>query len=222
MDEADMNRVREAFVNAARRALRAGFEEIELHMAHGYLLHSFVSPISNKRNDAYGGSLEGRMKFPLEVLRAVRAVLPKGMPLGARISATDWMDGGLTGDDSVLWVKAMKEAGLDFVCISSGGVTAEVRTPTTPGYNVPIAEQIRRETGIATRAVGLIATARQAEAIIAEGKADMIALGRAMLEDPHWAWTAAKELGADVARPNQYLRAAPKMWPGAAYRDSAA
>jgi NADPH2 dehydrogenase len=222
MDEADMNRVREAFVNAARRALRVGFEEIELHMAHGYLLHSFVSPISNKRNDAYGGSLEGRMKFPLEVLRAVRAVLPKGMPLGARISATDWMDGGLTGDDSVLWVKAMKEAGLDFVCISSGGVTAEVRTPTTPGYNVPIAEQVRRETGIATRAVGLIATARQAEAIIAEGKADMIALGRAMLEDPHWAWMAAKELGADVARPNQYLRAAPKMWPGAAYRDNAA
>jgi anthraniloyl-CoA monooxygenase len=222
MTRADMDRVRDDFVRAARYADEAGFDMIELHMAHGYLLHSFVSPISNKRNDAYGGSLEGRMKFPLEVLRAVRAVLPKGMPLGARISATDWMDGGLTGDDSVLWVKAMKEAGLDFVCISSGGVTAEVRTPTTPGYNVPIAEQVRRETGIATRAVGLIATARQAEAIIAEGKADMIALGRAMLEDPHWAWMAAKELGADVARPNQYLRAAPKMWPGAAYRDNAA
>src|SRR5436190_1693490 len=222
MDEADMAQVREAFVDAAKRALRAGFDMIELHMAHGYLMHSFVSPISNKRNDAYGGALEGRMKFPLEVLRAVRAVVPKGYPLGARISGTDWMDGGLTGDDSVAWVKAMKQAGLDFVDISSGGVTAEVRTPTKPGYNVPIAEQIRRETGIATRAVGLIATAQQAEAIVKDGKADMIALGRAMLEDPHWAWAAAKELGGEVARPNQYLRAAPKMWPGAAYRGNAA
>jgi 2,4-dienoyl-CoA reductase-like NADH-dependent reductase (Old Yellow Enzyme family) len=222
MDEADMNRVRDAFVESAKRSLRAGFEEIELHMAHGYLLHSFVSPISNKRNDAYGGSLEGRMKFPLEVLRAVRAVLPKGFPLGARISATDWMDGGLTGDDSVLWVKAMKEAGLDFVCISSGGVTAEVRTPTTPGYNVPLAEQIKRETGIATRAVGLIATPKQAEEIVASGKADMIALGRAMLDEPHWAWRAAHELGAEVARPNQYLRTSARMWPGAGYRSNAA
>ena len=222
MDEADMAQVRDAFVTAAKRALRIGFDSIELHMAHGYLMHSFVSPISNKRNDAYGGSLEGRMKFPLEVLRAVRAVLPKDFPLGARISCTDWMDGGLTGDDSVAWVAAMKQAGLDFVCVSSGGVTAEVRTPTTPGYNVPIAEQIKRETGIATRAVGLIATPRQAEAIVAEGKADMIALGRAMLEDPHWAWIAAKELGGEVARPLQYLRAAPKMWPGASYRDTAA
>jgi NADPH2 dehydrogenase len=218
MDEADMAEVRDAFVDAAKRSLRAGFEAIELHMAHGYLMHSFVSPISNKRNDAYGGSLEDRMKFPLEVLRAVRAVVPKGMPLGARISSTDWMEGGLTGDDSVAWVAAMKQAGLDFVDISSGGVTAEVRTPTTPGYNVPIAEQIKRETGVPTRVVGLIATARQAEDIVAQGKADMIALGRAMLEDPHWAWMAAKELGADVARPKQYLRAAPKMWPGAAYR----
>jgi 2,4-dienoyl-CoA reductase-like NADH-dependent reductase (Old Yellow Enzyme family) len=223
MDEADMAEVREAFVDAAKRALRVGFDTIELHMAHGYLLHSFVSPISNKRNDAYGGSLEGRMKFPLEVLRAVRAVVPKGMALGARISSTDWMEGGLTGDDSVAWVAAMKKEGLDFVCVSSGGVTAEVRTPATPGYNVPIAEQIKRETGIATRAVGLIATAKQAEAIIAERKADQIALGRAMLDDPHWAWMAARELGADVARPNQYLRAAPKLWPGAAlYRENAA
>jgi NADPH2 dehydrogenase len=117
MNEADMAQVREAFVTAAKRALRIGFDSIELHMAHGYLMHSFVSPISNKRNDAYGGSLEGRMKFPLEVLRAVRAVLPKDLPLGARISSTDWMEGGLTGDDSVAWVAAMKQAGLDFVCV---------------------------------------------------------------------------------------------------------
>ena len=207
MDEADMAQVREAFVTAAKRALRIGFDSIELHMAHGYLMHSFVSPISNKRNDAYGGSLEGRMKFPLEVLRAVRAVLPKDLPLGARISSTDWMEGGLTGDDSVAWVAAMKQAGLDFVCVSSGGVTAEVRTPTTPGYNVPIAEQIKRETGIATRAVGLIATPKQAEAIVAEGKADCVLLARAMLRDPYWPIHAAKALGDRVVAPRQYGRA---------------
>ena len=132
------------------------------------------------------------------------------------------MDGGLTADDAVKWVSAMKDSGLDFVDVSSGGVTSEIRTPTTPGYNVPIAEQIKRETGIATSVVGLIATPKQAEEIVAGGKADMVALGRAMLEDPHWAWIAAKELGADVARPKQYLRAAPKLWPGAAYRDNAA
>ncbi len=218
MDEADMARVREAFVDAARRVLRIGFDAIELHMAHGYLLHSFVSPISNKRNDAYGGSLEGRMKFPLEVLRAVRAVVPKSVPLGARISGDDWMEGGLTDDDSVAWVTAMQQAGLDFVCVSSGGVTAETRNPTSPGYNVPIAEKIRRETGIATRAVGLIATPQQAESIVAEGKADLIALARAMLHNPHWGWQAAQELGAEVARPAQYLRVAPKLWPGAGYK----
>ena len=222
MDETDMNRVRAAFVDAAKRSVRAGFEAIQLHMAHGYLMHAFASPISNKRNDGYGGSIEGRIKFPLEILRAVRAAVPEGFPVGARISAVDWVDGGLTADDAVIWVKAMKEAGLDFIDISSGGVTADVRTPTTPGYNVPAAEQIKRETGIVTSVVGLIATPKQAEAIIAEGKADQIALGRAMLEDPHWAWMAAKELGADVTRPNQYLRAAPKMWPGAAFRGTAA
>ena len=218
MDEADMAQVREAFVTAARRALRIGFDSIELHMAHGYLMHSFVSPISNKRNDAYGGSLEGRMKFPLEVLRAVRAVLPKDFPLGARISCTDWMDGGLTGDDSVAWVAAMKQAGLDFVCVSSGGVTAEVRTPTTPGYNVPIAERIKREVGIATRVVGLIVTPEQAEAVVTEGKADMVAMARAILNDPRWGWHAAQELGDEVPRVPQYQRVAPKLWAPAAQR----
>lgn len=222
MSEEDIAQVRDAYVNGARRALRAGFDTIQLHMAHGYLIHAFTSPISNRRNDRYGGDLAGRMSFSLEVVRAMRAVLPKDYPLGARISAVDWMDGGLTVEDAVTWVAAMKESGLDYVDVSSGGVTSEIRTPTTPGYNVPIAEQIKRETGIATSVVGLIATAKQAEAIVAEGKADMVALGRAMLEDPHWAWKAAKELGADVVRPNQYLRAAPKLWPGATYRDNAA
>jgi 2,4-dienoyl-CoA reductase-like NADH-dependent reductase (Old Yellow Enzyme family) len=148
--------------------------------------------------------------------------VPKDFALGARISAVDWAEGGLTGDDSVVWVKAMKEAGLDFVDISSGGINADVRTPTTPGYNVPTAEQIKRETGLPTSVVGLIATPQQAEEIIASGKADQIALGRAMLDDPHWGWMAARELGAEVARPNQYLRAAPKLWPGAAYKGTAA
>ncbi len=202
--------MRDEYVNGAKRALRAGFDTIQLHMAHGYLIHAFTSPISNRRNDRYGGDLNGRMSFSLEVIRAIRAVVPKDYPVGARISAVDWLDGGLTADDAVKWVAAMKESGLDYVDVSSGGVNADVRTPTTPGYNVPIAEQIKRETGIATSVVGMIATPRQAEDIVANGKADMVALGRAMLDDPHWAWMAARELGADVARPNQYLRAAPE------------
>ncbi len=222
MTEEDIATVRDAYIEGAKRAVRAGFDTIQLHAAHGYLIDAFASPISNRRNDAYGGDLDGRIKFGLEIIRGMRAVLPKDYPLGARISAVDWVDGGLTVEDSVRWVSAMKESGLDYVDISSGGVTADVRTPTTPGYNVPIAEQIKKETGIATSVVGLIATAKQAEEIVASGKADMVALGRAMLEDPHWAWMAAKELGADVARPNQYLRAAPKLWPGALYRDNAA
>src|SRR2546423_11726969 len=214
MSEEDIAHVRDAYVNGAKRALRVGFDAIQLHMAHGYLIHAFTSPISNRRNDRYGGDLKGRMSFSLQVVRAIRAVVPKGYPFGARISAADWMDGGLTADDAVKWVSAMKESGLDFVDVSSGGVTAETRTPTTPGSNVPIAAQIKHDTGIATSVVGLIATPRQAEDIVAGGKADIVALGRAMLEDPHWGWLAAKELGADVARPNQYLRAAPKLWPG--------
>jgi NADPH2 dehydrogenase len=222
MSEEDIAQVRDAYVNGAKRALRVGFDTIQLHMAHGYLIHAFTSPISNRRNDRYGGDLNGRMSFSLEVVRAMRAALPKDYPLGARISAVDWVDGGLTADDAVKWVSAMKESGLDYVDVSSGGVTADVRTPTTPGYNVPIAEQIKRETGIATSVVGLIVAPKQAEEIIASGKADMVALGRAMLEDPHWAWLAAKQLGADVARPNQYLRAAPKLWPGATFRENAA
>ena len=130
----------------AKRALRAGFDAIELHLAHGYLLHSFVSPLSNKRNDDYGGSLAGRMRFPLEVARAVRAAVPRHVPLGARITGTDWLDGGLTGDDAVALAKALKEAGLDYVDISSGNITPESRWPTDPGFNVPVAERVRRET----------------------------------------------------------------------------
>ena len=218
MAESDMARVQSAFVDGARRALCAGFDAIELHMAHGYLLHSFVSPLSNKRNDDYGGSLASRMRYPLEVARAVRAVVPREVPLGARITGTEWITGGLDGEDAVALAKALKEAGLDFVDISSGIITPESRWPTDPGFNVPVAEQVRRETGMKVRAVGMIANAKQAEAIIAEGKADMVALARAFLDDPHWAWHAAQTLGAEVARPVQYARVAPKVWPGAALR----
>src|SRR5262245_16082003 len=185
MTTADIERVKEAFVATARRAMRIGFDAVELHAAHGYLLHSFVSPISNKRNDAYGGPLEARMRFPLEVATAVRAVVPKGTPLGARMTGSDWVDGGLTPDDAVALAKALKAAGLDYVCISSGGITADTRPTMTANMNVQFAEQVKREAGIATRAVGLIATPRQAETIVAEGKADMVALARAFLDNPH-------------------------------------
>jgi len=218
MTEQDMARVRAAFAAAATRAVRSGFDAIELHLAHGYLLHSFVSPLSNKRNDEYGGSLAGRMRFALEVTREVRAAMPRGMPLGARITGTDWLDGGLTGNDAVAFTKELKQAGLDYVDISSGNITTDSRVPSAPGFNVPIAEQVRRDSGLPVRAVGMIVTAKQAEAIIAEGKADMVALARAFLDDPHWGWHAAQTLGAEVVRPVQYVRAGPALWPGAAIR----
>ncbi len=218
MNEDDMAKVTAAFTDAAKRALRAGFDAIELHFAHGYLLHSFVSPLSNKRNDAYGGSFEGRMKFPLEVVRSVRAVVPREVPLGARITGTDWVEGGLNADDGVATAKALKAAGLDYVDVSSANITPDSRWPGQAAFNVPIAARVRKEVGIATRAVGMIAGAKQAEEIVASGKADMVAMARAFLDDPHWAWHAAQTLDAEVARPPQYVRTAPKLWPGAALR----
>jgi 2,4-dienoyl-CoA reductase-like NADH-dependent reductase (Old Yellow Enzyme family) len=211
----DFAHVLVVFVGAAQRAVRIGFDAIELHMAHGYLAHSFMSPVANQRTDQYGGSAENRMRFPREIAEAVRQVVPRTIALGARITGSDWIDGALTPADAVLCAKTLKAAGLDYVDISSGGISSDARNPTTPGYNVPIAEQVR-QTGIATRTVGLIMTAQQAEAIVADGKADMVALARAVLDDPHWGWHAARALGADVKRPNQYLRSAPAMWPGAA------
>ena len=218
MTAADIARVREAFVSAAQRAVRIGFDAIELHGAHGYLMHSFMSPLSNKRTDEYGGSFENRLRFPLEVARAVRAVVPRSTALGARITGSDWLDGGLTPADAVAFTKALKEVGLDYVDVSSGGITAEARTPTTPGYNVPIADEVRRTTGIATRTVGLIVMPKQADEVIAEGKADMVALARAVLDNPHWGWYAAQVLGAESKRPPQYLRASSKLWPGMTMR----
>jgi NADPH2 dehydrogenase len=205
-------------VTAANRAVRIGFDSIELHMAHGYLLHGFMSPLSNKRTDQYGGSFENRMRFPLAVARAVRDVVPRERALGARITGSDWREGGLTPDDAVRIAQALKAAGLDFVDVSSGGVAADIRNPAERGYNVPIAARVKREAGIATRTVGLIVEAQQAEAIVAGGEADMVAIARAFLDDPHWGWHAAKALGGEVARPPQYERAAPKLWAPAATR----
>jgi 2,4-dienoyl-CoA reductase-like NADH-dependent reductase (Old Yellow Enzyme family) len=214
--EADMERIRNAFVSAAERALRIGFDEIELHMAHGYLAHGFMSPVSNKRTDQYGGPFENRMRFPLSLARAVRAVVPKEIPLGARITGNDWRPDGLTPDDAVAIAKVLKNEGLDFICVSSGGITADTRTPTTPGYNVPIAARVKKEAGIQTRTVGMILTGQQAEDIIAKGETDQVSLARAFLDDPHWGWHAAKALDAEVARPVQYARAGPKLWAPAA------
>ena len=215
----DIARVREAFVNSAKRAVRIGFDAIELHYAHGYLAHSFLSPVSNHRTDQYGGSLENRMRFGREIAQAVRAVVPKTIALGARITGNDWRDkDGLSTDDAVAHAKALKGDGLDYIDVSSGGISADTRNPTGPGYNVPIAERIKREVGVATRVVGLITTPAQAEAIVAEGKADMVALARGMLDDPRWGWHAAVALGAEVPRVPQYLRAGPKLWAPAAQR----
>ena len=210
--EADMARVREAFVSSTQRALRIGFDAIELHMAHGYLAHGFISPLSNRRNDEYGGSFDNRLRFPLSIVRGVRAAVPKEVPLGARITGSDWREGGLTPDDAVAIARALKDEGLDYICISSGGVSADTRNPTEPGYNVPIAERVKKEVGIPTRTVGLIVKPEQAEEVVAQGRADMISLARAFLDDPHWGWHAAQALGAEVARPPQYQRAGPKLW----------
>lgn len=212
----EIARVRDSFVSAAERAVRIGFDAIEMHFAHGYLLHEFFSPVSNKRSDAYGGSLENRMRFLRETAQAVRAVVPSHIALGARITASDWLDGGVTIEDAVALAKALKADGLDYLCVSSGGLTAQARNPTVPGYNVDLAARIRAEADIPVRVVGLIVDPKQANEIIAQGKADMVALARAMLDNPHWGWLAADVLGAQVARPPQYQRAGPKLWAGRA------
>ena len=215
LDEDGIERVRRAFVDAVRRAVRLGFEAVELHMAHGYLLHSFQSPVSNRREDRWGGDREGRMAFPLLVARSVREAVPETVALGARITGSDWVDGGLGVEDAVACAAALKGIGLDYVCVSSGGVAPRARIPLGPGYQVPFAAKVKAETGLVTRAVGLIADPHQAEAIVARGDADCVALARAMLDNPRWGWHAAEALGADCPRPPQYDRAKPALWPGA-------
>lgn len=216
LDETGLARIRDAFVDAARRADRLGFDLVELHGAHGYLLHNFISPVSNRRNDRYGGSLGNRMRFPLEVAAAVRAVWPGEKALGMRITGSDWIPGALTPEDAAMFATELKEVGFDYVCVSSGGISPQARITVAPGYQVPFAETVRKASGIAVQAVGMIADPHQAEAIIAEGRADCVALARGFLDDPRWAWHAADVLDAEAACPPQYQRARPKLWPGAA------
>ena len=213
--EADLVRIRNAFVTATHRAERLGLDLVEIHCAHGYLLHAFLSPLSNKRTDRYGGTAENRMRFPLEVIEAMRAVWPEEKPLGLRISATDWLEGGFAIEDAVAFARAAKARGIDYICASSGGISLKASIPIAPGYQVPLAHRIRREAGIATRAVGLIADPHQAERIVSSGEADMVAMARAFLDDPRWVWHAAEVLGAAASYPPQYARARADAWPGA-------
>ena len=208
LDAAGLERVKEGFVAAARRAHALGFDAIELHGAHGYLLHQFLSPLANHRTDAYGGSLENRMRYPLEVFAAVRAAVPS-MTLGMRISATDWVDGGWDLEQSVRLAQELERIGCDFIHVSSGGLSTAQKIPVEPGYQIGFAERIKRDTGLPTIGVGLITEARHAEAILQAGQADVIALARAMLYDPRWPWHAAAELGAQVSAPPQYWRSQP-------------
>jgi 2,4-dienoyl-CoA reductase-like NADH-dependent reductase (Old Yellow Enzyme family) len=197
------------FADAARRVRRLGFDAIELHGAHGYLIHEFLSPLSNRREDEYGGSLANRMRFPLEVFAAVRAEWPEDKPLGVRLSCTDWAEGGWDIEQTCALAGELKKIGCDWIDASSGGLVKNQAIPVAPGYQVPFAERIRKEVGIMTIAIGLITEAMQAERIVAEGKADMVALARGFLWDPRWGWHAALALGAEPRIPPQYLRARP-------------
>jgi 2,4-dienoyl-CoA reductase-like NADH-dependent reductase (Old Yellow Enzyme family) len=207
-----LREVKQQFVESAKRAERIGFDLVELHAAHGYLLHEFLSPISNQRTDEYGGSLENRMRYPLEVFEAVRAVWPNERPLGARVSATDWVDGGWTPEETVVFAKQMKARGCDFFDVSSGALDPRQQIPFAPGYNVPFAEKVRKESGIATMSVGMITRPKQAEDIVSGGKADLIALARGAMDDPRWAWRAARELGGEAPYPPNYQRCTPAVW----------
>jgi 2,4-dienoyl-CoA reductase-like NADH-dependent reductase (Old Yellow Enzyme family) len=218
MSRDDIRQVVDDFVTATRRAERLGLAAIELHCAHGYLLHQFLSPVSNRRDDAYGGSRENRMRLPLEVFDAVRAVWPAAKPIGVRVSASDWLDHldtpSWTIEDTLVFGHALQRRGCDWIDVSSGGISPLQKIALGPGYQVPFAERIKRETGLATMAVGLITEPQQAETIIAGGQADLFAMARAMLWNPRWVWHAAAKLGGQVLPPPQYGRAAPREHAG--------
>lgn len=211
LDAAGLARVKEAFVAAARRAHALGLDAIELHGAHGYLLHQFLSPLANRRDDAYGGSLDNRMRYPLEVFAAVRAAVPS-MTVGMRISASDWVEGGWDLEQSVRFAGELKRLGCDFIHVSSGGVSPHQQIALGAGYQIGFAERIKEETGLPTIGVGLITEAQHAETILQKGQADLIGLARAMLFDPRWPWHAAAELGDQVFAPPQYLRSQPREY----------
>jgi 2,4-dienoyl-CoA reductase-like NADH-dependent reductase (Old Yellow Enzyme family) len=213
LDAAGLAKVKADYVRSAERAEQLGFDLIELHMAHGYLGHEFLSPISNRRIDAYGGSLANRMRFPLELFEAVRVVWPEAKPLGVRVSACDWVDGGWTMDETVELAQALKARGCDFVDVSSGGNHPGQKIALGPGYQVPFAAEVRRAAGIPTWAVGMITDPHQAEAIVSGGEADMVALARGVMFNPRWAWHASEALGAETAYAPKYMRAHPSRWP---------
>jgi 2,4-dienoyl-CoA reductase-like NADH-dependent reductase (Old Yellow Enzyme family) len=204
---ADLDQLVHQFAQAARRAAGAGFKVIELHCAHGYLLHEFLSPLSNHRKDEFGGDLDGRMKFPLRITAAVRDVWPDTLPLFVRISSTDWADGGWDLEQSIVFAGRLRDLGVDLIDCSSGGLVPYAKVPAKPGYQVPFSSAIRKQTGIATGAVGLITEPQQAEEIVANGDADAVLLARAMLRDPYWPMHAAKALSVDIPWPVQYERA---------------
>lgn len=206
LDKAGIRRVIEGFRDAARRALEAGFQVAEVHAAHGYLLHEFLSPLANRRDDHYGGDFENRIRLLLEVVAAVRSVWPERMPVWVRISATDWEAGGWDLGQSVVLSRRLKEAGVDLIDCSSGGQTPTAKIPTGPGYQTPFAARIRAEAGIATGAVGMITAPEQADHILRTGQADVVLLARELLRDPHWPLHAAERLGAPAPWPPQYLR----------------
>ena len=218
LDAAGIERSIEAFVQAAKRSVRLGYEAIELHMTHGYLVHQFFSPVSNKRQDAWGGTPEKRMKLALDLMQAVRTAVPVSVAVGVRIAGSDWMEGGVTIDDAVTLTSRLKALGAAYACVSSGGLDPAARISVGPGYQVGFADAIKKQTGIVTRAVGMIVSPEQAEKILADGHADQIALARAFLDNPRWGWHAADALGVDLHRPPQYDRARPKLWSGAALK----
>ncbi len=210
LDQAGIDTVIAAWAQAARRALAAGFDFVEIHAAHGYLLHQFLSPLTNKRTDHYGGSLENRTRLTLQVVEAVRAAWPEHLPLMTRISATDWVEGGWSADESVELAQGMRERGVDLVDVSTGGLVPDAKIPVGPGFQVPFAARIRREAGVATASVGMITDPEQADRIVAEGEADLVLLAREMLRDPYWPLHAAAALEEPMRWPKQYLRAAPR------------
>jgi 2,4-dienoyl-CoA reductase-like NADH-dependent reductase (Old Yellow Enzyme family) len=212
--EADLDAVKAAFVQSAMRAARLGFDAIELHAAHGYLLHQFLSPLSNQRQDGYGGSLEARMRFPLEVFESVREAVPDTCAVGVRLSATDWVDGGWTLAESEVFARELEQMGCSYLHVSSGGVSPLQRIPVGPGYQVPLAAALRKQVQMPVITVGMIDDPHQAEQILQDGHADLIALARAMLYNPRWPWHAAAALGAQVEAPAPYWRCQPRQYPG--------
>ncbi|MDN7429749.1 oxidoreductase [Burkholderia sp. AU16741] len=210
LDAAGLNRIREAFAASAKRAARLGIDAIEVHAAHGYLLHQFLSPLANRRTDEYGGSRENRMRFPLEIFEIVRAAFPEDRPVGVRVSATDWVEGGWELDDTIAFAHELKRRGCDWIDVSSGGVSPLQKIPLSPGYQVPFAQAVKRAVGMPTIAVGLINEPEHANRLIEAGDADLVAMARAMLYDPRWPWHAAAELGAQVTAPPQYWRSQPR------------